>query len=283
MRQRLNSFAARRVALFSLNSPLQPEDLDPWEWGAMSPNPDVADPEGKVLPPHPQRRYAPGSTNPIFNYSRSWPSDCWRKFTRVGGKSQASLLDRNRAKHAGFGCCGCSSHDHVPYLDVRRPGAGSPFRNLLYSSCSRFLRSRDTDWIVFIAFTIWMAWRPLFFGGLLVLIIYAVYFADRPSPPRRQRDPHRLRKVIVGILLGLWPLTIMAVIGIALLIAVVIGDVKPRAILLGIWMKRFVEGQDRAQGTPFPEHLEGHWRSITLKASAPRMKTDQIRGPASLA
>jgi hypothetical protein len=26
-----------------------------------------------------------------------------------------------------------------------------------------------------------------------------------------------------------------------------------------------------------------HWRSITLKASAPRMKTDQIRGPASLA
>jgi hypothetical protein len=29
MRQRLNSFAARRVALFSLNSPLQPEDLDP--------------------------------------------------------------------------------------------------------------------------------------------------------------------------------------------------------------------------------------------------------------
>jgi hypothetical protein len=47
MRQRLNSFAARRVALFSLNSPLQPEDLDPWEWGAMCSNPRVPDPEGK--------------------------------------------------------------------------------------------------------------------------------------------------------------------------------------------------------------------------------------------
>jgi hypothetical protein len=33
------------------------EDLDPWEWGAMWPNPPVPDPEGKVLPlQRPRRR-----------------------------------------------------------------------------------------------------------------------------------------------------------------------------------------------------------------------------------
>ena len=33
------------------------EDLDPFEWGAMCPNPYVADPEGKVLPlQRPRRR-----------------------------------------------------------------------------------------------------------------------------------------------------------------------------------------------------------------------------------
>jgi hypothetical protein len=33
------------------------EDLDPREWGAMLPNPDVPDPEGKVLPlQRPRRR-----------------------------------------------------------------------------------------------------------------------------------------------------------------------------------------------------------------------------------
>jgi hypothetical protein len=52
-------FAVRQLAgLHSTRELAGPimEDLDPFGWGAMCPNPDVPDPEGKVLPMQRPRR-----------------------------------------------------------------------------------------------------------------------------------------------------------------------------------------------------------------------------------